>query len=53
VLAEHLAREREQHALEVGERDVLVDRQPLELVEHRHVGGVRRVGPVHAPGITM
>ena len=48
MLAEHLAREREQHALEVGQRDVLVDREALELVEHRDVRGVRRVGPVDA-----
>ena len=50
VLAEHLAREREQHALQVGERDVLVDRQALELVEHRHVRRVGRVGAVDAAG---
>ena len=48
LLAEHLAGELEQHPLEVGERDVLVDREPLELPEHRHVRGVRSVGPVHA-----
>ena len=49
VLAEDRAREREQRALEVGERDVLVDRQPLDLVELRRVGGVV-VAPVGAAG---
>ena len=48
MLAEHLAGEREQHALKVGQRDVLVDRQALELVEHGHVRGIRRVGAVDA-----
>ena len=33
--------------LQVGERDVLVDGQPLDLVELRRVGGVG-VGPVDA-----
>ena len=33
---------------QVGERDALVDRQPLDLVEDRRVGGVRRVAAVGA-----
>jgi hypothetical protein len=49
VLAEDRAREREQRALQVGQRDVLVDGQPLDLVE---LGRVRRVAvaAVHAAG---
>ena len=38
--AEDRARERQQRALEVGERDALVDREPLDLVELRRVRGV-------------
>ena len=47
VLAEVRAREGEQRALEVAERDVLVDRQALDLVELRRVRGVV-VAPVGA-----
>ena len=49
VGAEDRAGERQQRALEVGERDVLVDGEALDLVELRRV---RRVGvaAVHAPG---
>ena len=37
-------------ALEVRHRQVPVDRQPLDLMEHRGVGGVQLVGPVHPAG---
>ena len=40
LVAEDRAGEREQRALEVGERDVLVDGEALDLVELRRVGGV-------------
>ena len=46
---EHGPSEGQQRAVEVGERDVLVDRQALELVELRGVSGVG-VRAVHAPG---
>ena len=49
LLAEDRAGEGEQRALEVAERDVLVDRQPFDLVELRRVGGVV-VAPVAAAG---
>ena len=49
VVAEDRARERQQRALEVGERDVLVDREALDLVELRRVRGVV-VAPVGAAG---
>ena len=49
LVAEDRAREREQRALEVGERDVLVDREALDLVELRRVRRVA-VRPVDAPG---
>ena len=42
----------EQRALEVGERDVLVDREALDLVELRRVRRVV-VAPVDAAGTTM
>ena len=47
LVAEDRAREREQRPLEVGERDALVDREPLDLVELRRVGRVV-VGAVDA-----
>ena len=40
--------ERLQRALQVGERDPLVDREPLDLVEHRQVGRVGRLPAVDA-----
>ena len=46
VRPEELAREVSQGALEVGQRDALVDDQALDLVEHGRVRGVR-VAPVH------
>ena len=49
VVAEDRAGERQQRALEVGERDVLVDREALDLVELRRVRGVV-VAPVGAAG---
>ena len=49
LVTEDRAREAQQRALEVGERDVGVDGQPLDLVELRRVGGVG-VAPVDAPG---
>src|ERR671928_818836 len=49
VVAEDRPGEAQQRALEVGERDVLVDGQALHLVELRRVGGVA-VAPVGAPG---
>ena len=48
LVAEDRARERQQRPLEVGQRDVVVDREPLDLVELRRVRGVG-VGPVDAP----
>ena len=33
-----------------AERDAAVDREPLDLVEHRQVGGVGRVAPERPPG---
>src|SRR6185369_5446123 len=36
-------------ALQVGEGDVLADSEPLNLVEHRAMGGVERVRAVAAP----
>ena len=53
VVAEDRAREGQQRALEVGERDVLVDREALDLVELRRVRGVAsRAGNVR-PGTMM
>ncbi len=49
LVAEDRARELQQRALEVGERDVLVDGETLDLVELGRVRGVG-VGPVDAPG---
>ena len=40
VALEEVAQELGEHALQVGERDVLVDPQALDLVEHRRVRGV-------------
>src|SRR5919202_1411390 len=45
---EERAREAEERALQIGERDSAVDGQPLDLVEDRAVGRVRRVAPVAA-----
>src|SRR4051812_47512643 len=47
-LAEDRVREADERALEVRERDVLVDREPLDLVELRRVGRVA-VAAVGAP----
>ena len=47
--AEDRAREREQRALEVSERDALVDGEALDLVELRRVRRVV-VAPVPRPG---
>jgi hypothetical protein len=52
VLAEVGAGEGQQGALHVGHGDAAVDGQDLDLVEHRHVGGVGGVGPVAAAGAT-
>ena len=38
--AEERSREELEGALEVADRDPLVDAEPLDLVKHRHVGGV-------------
>src|SRR5919109_3381008 len=48
VLAEVGAGEGQQRALHVGHGDALVHGQHLDLVEHRHVGGVGGVGAVAA-----
>ena len=40
ILAKHFTRKRQEHALEIGHRDVLVDQEPFDLVEHRAVGRV-------------
>ncbi len=47
VRAEDLPREVGEGSLEVGQGDVLVDRQTLHLVEHRRVRGIERVPPEH------
>ena len=47
LLAEHGAREHQQRPLQVGQRDVVVDGEALDLVKLRRVGGVR-VRPEHA-----
>ena len=49
VGAEDRPGERQQRPVEVGEGDPLADRQALDLVEHRRVGGVG-VAAVDAPG---
>src|SRR3954452_20134945 len=46
--AEHRARELQQRSLEIGQRDVLVDGEALDLGEHRRVGRIR-VAPVDDP----
>ena len=46
--AEQLAHEREQRALEIGERDALADHQPFDLREHRRVRQVEVVAAVDA-----
>ena len=48
--AEELPRQLGKDALEVGHRDVLVDGQPFELVEHPLVRGVLRLVAVDAAG---
>ena len=51
VRAEHRAGERLQRPLQVGERDPLVDREALDLVEHGHVRRVgRRPAGTRGPG---
>jgi hypothetical protein len=52
VVAEDRAGEAQQRALQVAERQALVDRQALDLVELRRVRRVV-VGPVDAPGTMM
>ena len=49
VGAEERAHEMEERPLQVGERDVAVDREPFELMEDRVVGRVDVVAPVDAP----
>src|SRR5215211_6094257 len=41
----------EQGALQVGHGQAAVDGQDLDLVEHRDMGRIRRVGPVAAPEV--
>ena len=48
--AEERLGERLDRARQVGERDVAVDDEPLDLVEHGHVRGVGRVATEHAAG---
>ena len=43
LLAEHRPGERGERPAEIGHRQALVDREALDLVEHRHVRGVGRV----------
>ena len=50
VGAEERLGERLDGAGEVGQADVAVDDEALDLVEHRHVGGVGRVAAEHATG---
>ena len=45
---EHLAREREQRALQIGERDAFADDQPFDLAERRRVRQVEIVAAVDA-----
>ena len=46
--AEQLAREREQRALQIGERDAFADDEPFDLREHRRVRQVEVVAAVDA-----
>src|SRR5580692_9821590 len=46
--AEHHVHECLDRAAQVGHGQALVDREPLDLVEHRAVGGVQRIVPVAA-----
>ena len=48
--AEERPRERVQRAAQVGHGQSLVDGQPLDLMEHRGVGGVELVGPEGTAG---
>ena len=48
LLAEQRLHQRSRASQEVGERDPLVDREPLDLVEDRRVRRVRRVAAVDA-----
>ena len=48
VVLEEAPGEQPQHALQVGHRHVAIDQQALDLVEHRVVRGVGRVGPIDA-----
>src|SRR5262245_1680404 len=50
LVVEELARERLDRAEEVGHREVAVDRQALDLVEHRRMTRVERLVAVRAPG---
>ena len=49
VRPEERSREELEGALEVAHRDPLVDAEPLDLVKHRHVGGVV-VAPIRLAG---
>ena len=51
VGAEDRPGEREQRALEVSERETLVDREPSICVNIGGVGGVGGVAPVAAPAV--
>ena len=50
LLAEQALGHRLEGSLEVGERDPLVDRERLHLVEHGQVGRVRRLASIDAAG---
>ena len=49
VAAQIAGGEQPQHAFQIGHRHVPVDQQAFDLVEHRIVRGVGRVGPIDAP----
>ena len=48
VVLEEAASKQPQHAFQVGHRDVAIDQQALDLVEHGVMGGVGRVGAIDA-----
>src|SRR6266566_4875301 len=50
LLAEEFLGEEIERAFEIGKSNVRVDGQPLDLVEHGRVGGVRVVAPVALAG---
>ena len=50
ILAEHSAGEGLERSLEVAHGDVLVNDKSLELMEHRRMGRIDRVGTINSSG---